>query len=144
MKKNYAVVQPCKLVCRPTVIIFGGCAGGMARRFRYARSLRRLQRFLLLAAHLPNILTVLKTKHTSVTLRNGTGCLHWGFSWLSSVSPVQAKVGIVDYALVILITFYTHTFHTSSSWLSYMFRPILVIVRPSCMCCELLHCIFIG
>jgi hypothetical protein len=56
-----------------------------------------------------------------------------------SVAP---RCVFVDYALVILITFYTHLFHTFSSWLIYMFRPILVIIRLSCMCCELLHCIF--
>jgi hypothetical protein len=41
------------------VSIFGGCAGGEARPSRYARSLNRLPRSLVLAAQPQTILTVL-------------------------------------------------------------------------------------
>jgi hypothetical protein len=48
-----------ELVLVYTVRIFGDCAGGTARPFRYARSLRRLLRFLVLVAHPPDILTAI-------------------------------------------------------------------------------------
>jgi hypothetical protein len=45
-----------------TMRIFGGCAGGTPRLFHYARSLRRLPRFLVLTAQPPDVVTVLVLK----------------------------------------------------------------------------------
>jgi hypothetical protein len=54
------------------VRIFGGCAGGKAQSFRDARSLRQLPCFLVLAAQLPNIFTLL-TVSVSELLRTVRG-----------------------------------------------------------------------
>jgi hypothetical protein len=60
------------------VRIFSGCAGGMAWLFRYARSLRRLSRFQVLAAQQLNILIVvtLHTMNTVVVSRSETFPIH--------------------------------------------------------------------
>jgi hypothetical protein len=51
------------------VKIFGGCGGGTAWPFRYARLLRRMPLFLVLAAQPPNILTTRVSQMKTVKLR---------------------------------------------------------------------------